>query len=319
MNNFKIWVKQNNPAILIGFGIINSAAAIVLASFATKKVLETLVPVKASIVEIHTKIDELKDGDQKKEEYKLQLRKMYFKTGTKVVLAYSPAAISFALSIISVISSHKILKNRNLAIAAAFTTLKTGYDAYRARVREKLGEKDEQTIFEGSTVTKIVDVDENGKKKVTTVVTPNKERQYNSDFSVTWGPGQRVFDSRSGGLNVTTLIQAEEWFNAKLKATGYVFLNEVYEYLGFTPGILGPQKMQASHVVGWLYCPEDKTRDSYISFGIHDKDGKLNQGAQKMQKGLEDFIFLSFNVDGDILTEDNGAKAFMRVALRKDR
>jgi len=317
MNNFKFWIKRNSPAILISFGIINSAAAIILASLATKKAIGILAPVKNNVVEIHTKMDMLLNDDPKKEEYKIELRKMYFKTGTKLALAYAPAAISFALSVTSIIFSHKILKGRNLALAAAFTTIKTGYDAYRARVRDEVGEEKEKDIYEGKLTTKVVEIDENGKKKTKSVVTPNKDRQHNSDFDVYWGKGNAHFDNRSYGLNVTTLLQAEEWFNLKLKATGYVFLSEIYEYLGFTPGMLGPRKLQASHVVGWLYCPEDNTRDNYISFGIHDKDGRLNDNVQDMQNGRAEFIWLSFNVDGDILTEDNGQKAFMRIAARK--
>ena len=318
MNNFKFWVKQNTPAILIGFGIVNSAAAIVLACFATKKATTILDPAKVEIVNIHTEMDPLSNDDPRKNEFKTKLKKVYFKVGKKMVMLYSPVAISFALSVTSIIFSHKMLRSRNLAIAAAFTTLKTGYDAYRGRVRDQIGDENEQAIYEGSTITKITEKDENGKKKVSTVITPNTDRTHDSDFSVVWGPGQRTFDSRSAGLNVTSIIQAEQWFNQKLKVTGYIFLNEVYEYLGFTAGMLGPRKLQASHVVGWLYCPGDTTRDNYVSFGIHDKDGKLTEGARNMQSGLADFLFLTFNVDGDILTEDNGAKAFMRIAARKD-
>lgn len=320
MNNFKFWVKQNSPAILIGFGIINSAAAIVLASLATKKVIAITAPVKESIVSIHKEMDKLENGNPKKEEFKVQLRKTYLKTGKKIVLAYLPAFISFGLSVTSIIFSHKILKSRNLALAAAFTITKTGYDAYRARVREKLGNEAEEELFTGKTVTEVIEKGEDGKEKVTKVVTFNKGRSKDEDFCVIWGPGNGNYDPHiQGSLNLFILIQAEEFFNQQLSSAGYVFLNEIYERLGFTPGLLGPRKLQASHVLGWLYCPEDKSRDNYISFGIRDKEGRLTEQAKNLQLGLEDSIFLRFNVDGDILTEDGGNKAFMRVAMRKTR
>ena len=320
MNNLKFWVKKNSPAILIGFGIVNSAAAIVLAAFATKKVITITAPVKKEIIRIHDEMDKIEDKDPRKEEYKLKLRKTYLNTGKKVVLAYLPAAVSFGLSVTSIIFSHKILKGRNLALASALTTVKTGYDAYRARVKEKLGEEEERELFEGQTVTKVIGKDENGNDKVATVIEFKKDRTRDKDWSVTWGPGNGNYEPRAGGdLNLRSLMQSELWFNQKLRATGYVFLNEVYEHLGFDAGLLGPRKLKASHILGWIYCPEDKTRDSYISFGLTDKEGHLTEGAKRLQLGQCDFIFLDFNVDGDILNEENGNKAFMRIAAKKCR
>lgn len=318
MSKFKFWLKQKSPEILITFGILNSAAAIVLACLATKKTVKILIPVKMNVAKYHNKMDNLLDDDPKKAEYKQQLKKLYVKAGKKIAITYIPVVLSFVLSVASIIGSHKILKGRNIALAAAFTTLKTGYDAYRERVREKIGEGVEEEIYEGSTITKIVDKDENGKKTVTKLVKPNEQLQIDSDFSVCWGPGQSTYDKNANGLNLTALLQMEQWFNDNLAAKGYVFLSEVYEQLGFSAAYLGHKKLQASHVLGWIYVPEDTTRDSYISFGLHDKEGKLTQQARDLQNGLVEFIWLTFNVDGDILTESNGSKAFMKMAMTKD-
>lgn len=316
MKNIKLWAKQNSPEILIAFGIINSIVSIVAASVATKKATNVVNPLKINLVKVHSKMDELEDGDPKKLEYKVLIRKMYAKAIGKLILLYTPAAISFALSVGSIVYSHKILKGRNLALAAAFTTLKTGYDAYRARVQDKLGESEEQELYSGDIIEKIIEKDENGKKKITTVSKPNIARE-NEPYSQFWGPGQTRYDNTSPGLNMTTLLQAEQWFNQALRAYGYVFLYDVYDYLGYTAGQLGPRTLQASRVLGWMYDPEDKSRNSYISFGIHDSDGKLTEHAKNFQLGLEEFILLTFNVDGDILTGTNGNKAFMEVAMKK--
>ena len=316
-NNFKFWVNKNSPEILISVGIINMAASIVLACLATKRVTQITGPVKMNAIKIHKKIDDLNDNDPKKEELNNRLKKMYFKTGRKIALLYAPTVFSFALSVLCIIGSHKILKGRNIAITAAFTTLKTSYDAYRERVREKLGNDKEQEIFESNSTEKIVELDDTGKKIKVIKHTPNSESEDSNGFSVCWDSRQKSFDPRSGGLNLTFLLQAEEWFNQKLRSTGYVFLHEIYEYLRFSPAYLGPRRLQASRVLGWIYSPNDNTRDNYISFGIHDKDGKLTSGAQKLQNGLEDFIWLTFNYDGDILTEDKGKQAFMRLAINK--
>ena len=50
-------------------------------------------------------------------------------------------------------------------------------------------------------------------------------------------------------------------------------LHEVYEDVGIDISSLGDNKAQASRVLGWIYDPEDTSRDSYISFGLFDRFG----------------------------------------------
>lgn len=320
MNKFNFWVKQKSPELLIGFGLLNAAASVVLACFATKKTIDILKPVKIAIVNVHEKMDTLEDKDQTREQYKIQLRQMYLKTGGKVALTFAPTVLSFVLATVSIISSHTILRNRNVALAAAFTTLKASYDAYRSRIKDKYGDNIERDLFEGNVTEKIVETDENENKKTTLVTTYNKNGLGGSGFQVLWGPGEGMYDlPKNGSLNLTTLLQQEQWFNQKLQAQGYVFLEDVYEQLGFSPAYLGVKKLKGAHTVGWLYIPNDNTRDNYISFGLHDKDGKLTKQALDLQRGLIDSIWLDFNFDGDILSEENGGKAFMRVAMKKGR
>ena len=78
--------------------------------------------------------------------------------------------------------------------------------------------------------------------------------------------------------------------------------------------MVGERKTQAARVLGWIYDPADDTIDSYVSFGLADKEGNLNQETMDMLRAGERSIYLEFNPDGDILTGSNGRKTFAKYA-----
>lgn len=77
-------------------------------------------------------------------------------------------------------------------------------------------------------------------------------------------------------LNRYYLTARESQLNEMLKARGHLFLNEVYDLLGFPRTKMGC-------IVGWLYRP-----GVHVSFNIP----KLEE--------IKDSISLSFNVEGII-------------------
>lgn len=313
MNNFKFWVKKNSPTILMVSAIVNETAAIVLACLATKRLPNTLKPVSKQVVKLHEKME--KKPEQEKE-IKKDLTKLYIKTGGKIALMYAPAVLSFSFSVASMVGSHNILQGRNAALAAAFTTLKGGYDAYRQRVKDKLGDEAEKEIFDGSTKVQVKEKDENGKIVTKTVTSINPEA-HESDFCVLFGPDcVTMYDRTHPQLNITMLEEAERIFNRRLVAKGYVFLHEIYEYLGFPESYLGPRRLQASRVLGWRYSKENQSGDNFIDFGIHNSDGTLTDAAKQVLLGFEDSVWLILNPDGDILTGDNGP-SFVDEAIKK--
>ena len=317
MANIKLWTKQHAPEILLVSGITNSAAAIVLASLATKRLPKVLAPVKKEIIRIHSKMETVeKDSDEAKK-LKSELNKLYCKTSLKIAGMYAPVVLTFGLSTASMIGSHNIMKGRNAALAAALVTLKGGYDAYRERVKEKIGEKAEESIYQGLSEKKITELDENGNEVTKTISTVDDKRE-DIDYGIFWGLGNTTYEAGAGSFNMTTLLQIESYLNQKLEAQGYLFLSEVYDALGVTPGMLGERKLQAAHVIGWIFDRNDKKRDNYVSFRIHDSNGELTKAAKRFQQGYDEFIWLDFNVDGDILTGDGNNRTFMKVAMRKD-
>ena len=85
------------------------------------------------------------------------------------------------------------------------------------------------------------------------------------------------------------LVNMQMWMNDKLRARGHVFLNEVYDALGF-------ERTHAGAVVGWI-MQKDGEGDNYVDFGIYNDSERANAFINGMEKS----ILLDFNVDGVIL------------------
>lgn len=82
----------------------------------------------------------------------------------------------------------------------------------------------------------------------------------------------------------------KKFLNYSTKKTKIVYLNDVYDELGF-------EKTTAGQVVGWIYDKENNKRgDNYIDFGITELCTKDDGNV------VEYGYLLDFNVDGDILT-----------------
>lgn len=302
----KFVFKKNGPEILIATGIVSAAAAIVVACVQTSKVEKVLEPANKEIDKIHedAKWERIDTNEERK-----QLCKAYAKTGLNLVKLYSPVILLFGSSAVCVLSSHHILKNRELAMAAAYKTIEAAYNNYRSRVKEEVGEDKEYDLFNNIKTECIEseEVSKNGKKKTVTnevkVYGPN-DKDFTILFdesNINWKP-DAIF-------NLEWLMMQERLININFRLKKYMFLDEVYKTLGIEPCVLPDEKRIAARSVGWIYDPEDPTRDNYISFGIADLDGHLTPGAERMRTYGEKNIYLIFNPDGDILnTKKNYSK-----------
>lgn len=88
--------------------------------------------------------------------------------------------------------------------------------------------------------------------------------------------------SENREFNLLYLKSQQHYFNDVLKARGYVFLRDIYEYLGLPV-------TKTSLFVGWYYDLDNPLGDNYIDFGLL-KDEEENTAN----------ITMDFNVDGDI-------------------
>lgn len=280
--------KKHSPEILTGVGIAGVVTGTVLACVATTKLEKTLEPHKKELDDIHENKEHLSE-----QEYRRDLARAYGKTAWSMVKLYGPSVAVEATSIGCLLGSHKIMRNRNAALASAYTTLSSAFDAYKKRVANKLGDEAEKEIRYDIQEKEIEEeyTDEKGKKKTRKkVVKMIDEAEGQSPYARFYDQGQSGW-SRDASANLLYLRNTQAYFNDRLRLRGYVFLNEVYEYLNYPP-------IQEGQYLGWYYDPEDESLHNCIDFGIYDIH---DVQKRNFVNGVENVVLLDFNIDGNIV------------------
>lgn len=283
-------LRQYSPEILVVAGVIGTVVSAVMACKATTKVNDILEQHKEDVEKIHTVAKDEKYADEYTEsDMKKDLTIVYAQTALKFAKLYGPAVLLGGLSITGILTSNNILRKRNIAIATAYAALDKSFKGYRERLTERYGETVDRELKYGIKAQKIEEtvVDENGKTKKTKTIVPVVENEKNSVYA-------RFFDEtnpnweKNPDYNLMFLRAQENYANQRLRADGYLFLNDVYESLGIP-------KCSIGQVVGWIYDPEDQNADCHVSFGIYDLYRAV---TRDFVNGFEPAILLDFNVDG---------------------
>lgn len=292
LNKVTFKIKKHSPEILIVAGIAGTVTSAVMACKSTLKLNDILDGSKKTIDKIHevSEDPELKDK-YSKEDAKKDLTIVYTQTGVKIAKLYAPAVILGALSLTAIISSNNILRKRNVALAAAYTAVDKSFKEYRGRVVERFGKELDRELRYNIKAKEVEEkvIDENGKektvKKTINVADPNKYSDYAKIFDETC-----IGWSKDSEYNKMFLKQQQAHANTLLKQNGYLFLNEVYDMIGFP-------RTKAGQVVGWVYDEENPIGDNFVDFGIYDI---YNEQARDFVNGYERSVVLDFNVDGNV-------------------
>ena len=284
-------VKKHSPEILMVAGIAGTIVGTVLACKATTKVSEIIEEKNKNVEDVHICLED-NTKEYTEEDSKKDLTIIYAQTGVKLFKLYAPAIGVMALSFASIIAGHKVLKKRNIAIAAAYAAIDKGFKQYRKNVIEEFGEGVDQQMRFGLKSKEIKKKDKDGKtvKETEYYIDPEGNPLDNiSEYA-------RFFDAASENFakdpeyNMMFLRRQQDYANEMLKARGHLFLNEVYDLLDIP-------RSKAGQVVGWVYDKNGNTKgDNYVDFGLYRND----QGTRRFVNGLEYNILLDFNVDGVI-------------------
>ena len=284
-------VKKHSPEILMIAGITGTIVGTVLACKATTKVSEIMEEKNKLVEDVHTCLND-KEIEYTEEDSKRDLTIIYAQTGVKLFKLYAPAIGVMALSFASIIAGHKVLKKRNIAIAAAYAAIDKGFKQYRKNVIEEFGESVDQQMRFGLKSKEVKKKDKDGKtvKETEYYIDPDSNPLDNiSEYA-------RFFDATSNNFekdpeyNMMFLRRQQDYANEMLKSRGHLFLNEVYDLLDIP-------RSRAGQVVGWVYDKDGNTKgDNYVDFGLYRND----QGTRRFINGLEYNILLDFNVDGVI-------------------
>lgn len=277
-----LYAQKYSPEILTGVGIVAMGAAAVIGVRATLR-LENTVDIAEERIRIvkETRMIALANGHEVQPEnaYQRQLYRAYLHNVMTFTKLYGPAISLFVAGAGSVIAGHGIMRKRNVALVAAYNAVEKSFAAYRARVLEDLGAEKDRDYLLGLRE----EVEEkDGKKEPVVVFDPTKADQFTRCFDESNPKWQR-----DPGYNQFFLTAQQNYFNNKLVSRGHVFLNEVYDTLGF-------ERTSEGSVVGWILS---KDGDNYIDFGIFDA---TSEAKRNFVNGYEQSIWLNFNHDGVI-------------------
>lgn len=293
LHKFGFKFKKYSPEILAVAGVVGIVASGIMACKASTKLSGVIEETKEQLDQVHDYVEKNGFSDKYTEEdSKKDTAIIYTQTAVKLVKLYGPAVILGTLSITAMLTSNKILRKRNIALAAAYTTVDKAFKDYRGRVIERFGEELDRELKYNLKTKEIEEVvtDENGEettvKKTVKAMNPNDISEY-----------ARFFDESCSSWNKSQfhnqmfLKQQQNYANDLLKAQGYLFLNDVYKMLGMDVAPYG-------QVVGWIYDEKNPVGDNFVDFGLYD----LNDEAKRLFiNGQERVILLDFNVDGNIL------------------
>lgn len=290
----KLGIKKHSPEILVVTGICTGVAATIIACKQTIKANDIVAEARKSLQNIED-VKELAANNEVEytEENEQEDRKtIAMQTTVGMVKTYALPVGLGILSITCILAGHHILKKRNVALAAAYSALSTDFMNYRKRVVDKYG-KDVDFMLKNGLEKQIIANQVVDPKTGEVKETKEEVLTYEGDKLSQYA---RVFDevgstqwTPSADHNRAFLLMEQNYFNERIKTRGYIFLNEVYERLGFRP-------TKAGSVVGWVYQNADYEGIDFGIFTAH------TQKAAEFLEGTEPSIILDFNVQGDILS-----------------
>lgn len=272
-------LRKESPTLLFVAGVAGVVGATVLACRATLKLDDIL----AEMEETLDKVEAFEAPSYSTQDRNRDMLIIRARAIGKIAKVYSPAIIIGGLSVASLTGSHVTLKRRNLGLMAAYAALEKGFDEYRERVKKELGtDKDLEFHYDLQDVEVAEETPKGTTKKSTQKrIGPNRASIYAVCFDES-NPNWQPTDHYN-----QFYIQANQGYaNDLLQSRGHVFLNDVYDMMGFP-------RTSAGAVVGWV----KGNGDNYIDFGVFEGD---RESGMRFVRGEEHSIWLDFNVDGVI-------------------
>lgn len=289
----KFKTVKHSPELLMVAGTISVIGGTILACRQTMKCEQILDDHKACLAKRDEVIEEY--GDEYKEiERRKDTTMIYARTAGKFVKTYAIPAVMIFGGIGCMFLAKNITNKRYFAAMAAFNGVSEAFNQYRERVRQALGEDVDRAMLTGGHLEKkapMVTIDEDGNEKTIKrdCVVIDGERRDISIYARFFDPSCTQWE-KNAEYNLSFLKGQERYANDVLKTRGHLFLNEVYDMIGF-------DHSQAGSLVGWIYDESNPDIDNYVDFGIYEMGCQANRN---FVNGYEPVILLDFNVDGVI-------------------
>ena len=275
-------LSKHAPDILVGSGIVGFIATAVTASKATLTLGDILDKDREDLDRIHeSSNDERYSEVYTKKDIAHDKTIVYTRLLTKTVKHYAPSLILAAASTACILGAHGMMRQRLAGAIAAYEAVDRAYSTYKDRIRKALGDEFADEIEkrvpmdeDGPDGKKLFDLDPvNGIKQISTYA-----RVFGADNGH-WSPSKAQCEM--------FLAAQQNYFNDILKTRGHVFLNEVYDALGF-------DRTPAGAVVGWVRGHGD----DYIDFHYQEGAERVIRNVKGYGDILATEYAIDFNVDG---------------------
>lgn len=299
-------LKKASPTIMIVGAAVGGVTATVLACKATIKAQDILAEHNAEVESIHAAKEQIESGDIQlgddetytEKDFKNDITTAYVQTGLKLAKVYAPAVTLGVASLGCMFGSHHIMTRRNASLTAAYIALDKAFEEYRIRVTDRFGDRVQQELEHN---VKAVEVES---KKTNEQGVEETIKEYKDVAMQHTNPYTCIFDETvdtwqpSNMMNRNYLFLMEQAANKRLRTQGHLFLNDVLDLIGTHGGVT--MKTPEGQIVGWIYDPNDLTRQNHVDFGVTnyvDGDEALNSFIN----GHERSVMLRFNCDGPII------------------
>lgn len=263
-------LSKHSPKILTALGVGGVATGMVLTIKASLEVGPIVDELQEDLEAIH---EIYKDTVGHKQEVKDKAY-AYTKASFRLVKHYWAPLTFTALGVGCLLGANNILSKRNVALAAAYKALEESYDTYRRRVRDSIGEDKEREIYDAP----IKALEGEDPKTTVEKLRTNPYSRFFDEYSTKW--------EKNADMNRILLEHCERIFTDKLRARGHVFLNEVYDFLGF-------ERSPEGQIAGWIIGEGDDFVDLGLTSGA-------NESNRAFINGLERSVLLTPNCVGSI-------------------
>ena len=292
-------LKKASPTIMIVGAAIGGVTATVLACKATIKAQDILTEHNAQVESIHTTKQQIESGETYTEnDYKSDITTTYVKTGLKLAKVYAPAVTLGAVSLGCMFGSHHIMSKRNASLTAAYIALDKAFEEYKSRVSDRFGSRVQEELEHNIKAVELESKSTNEQGVEETI------KEYKDIAMQHTSPYTCIFDETvdtwqpDNMLNRNYLFLMEQAANKRLRTQGHLFLNDVLASLGTHGGVT--LKTPEGQIVGWIYDPNDTTRQNHVDFGVTNYV-KGDDALNSFINGGERSVMLRFNCDGPII------------------
>lgn len=252
--------QKNSPTILFVGGVVGVVGATVLACKATLKLTPVLDEIEKDLIDV-----EVMNARSTVSEKQINREKasIYIQSTGKIAKLYAPSVVVGVISIGCLTKSHRQLTQRNAVLTGAYVSLQQFLESYRGRVREKIGEEEERNVYYSSTPVELARDGKNGPEK------------YYGSRPTGKGPYSAMFEAGNlnfqdaGEYNIHFINMQQQILTDKLRAQGYLFLNDVYKRLDIPV-------TEEGQICGWFVGASES--DDYVAIKIiplHDMRGSL--------------------------------------------